>query len=78
MVPGDVNARAVADAVAEGLLVYGYTDEGALDAGEVETLILEVTAFLVYAGECAIRRNACDVGFGVEEDLVDGLGAISA
>jgi len=68
----------VCDAVAEGFPVVGYADEGSLNACEAEALVLQVAALFVYACECIVGRNSCDVGLSPEEYFVYGLGTVGA
>ena len=68
----------VCAALAQSLPVVGNADKDSLDACEAEALVVEITTFLIDACECAVWRDACDIGFSPEEYLVDSLGAVGA
>ena len=66
------------DEVAEDCFVDGDADEGPLDAGEAEALILELTAIDMDAGEGANRGDSGEVSLSAGQELEDGFARVGA
>ena len=73
----DEDSCAVCDAVAENLVIACDADEDALGRPYAEGLIGKLTTVLEDSCVATEGRNTSDVGFPIEEELENRLGAIS-